>query len=133
MPKFCTVLGVTRKEVDATALRAWGRVGVKVKERRDELGWSQRDAGLAAPGALSEATWASIEDGDGWKSYTRTLRKVCIALRWTEDSIDRIVAGGEPEVKGPAVGRHESDASFIEARVAYLEAQVAELKRGNRQ
>lgn len=80
-------------------------IGDRLRARRDELGFSIRQAAKIA--GFSEGLWRQLESG------TRVLRKgveetvspkpstllaACRALGWSSNSIDLILAGGEPAV-----------------------------------
>lgn len=82
----------------------WGRVGELVKRRRKELRMTQKAAGLLA--RVSDTTWGSVENGRAESYDDDTLIGVCEALGWTPDSIERVLAGGDPEVltAGPTAG-----------------------------
>src|SRR5687768_2738282 len=70
----------------------WPRVGKAVRDRRMDLGRTQRECATAA--GVSEMTWFNLEAGKSVKA--RTSRKASEALGWTPDSIDRILAGKNP-------------------------------------
>lgn len=74
----------------------WTHVAETVKQRRTELGLSQRQAARLA-NDISPTTWGSLEK-HGQPVSTLTAVAICKALRWTADSIDALLAGGEPTV-----------------------------------
>lgn len=102
----------------------WRAVANKVAGRRMQLGLSQKEA--AAKAGISEANWNVIENARQERYKPRTLVGVCRALEWTTDSIDRVLAGGEPTllIRTPA-GQlvHLSDAELAE-QIAALAAEI---------
>lgn len=95
----------------------WERVASAVRTRRESIPLTHRQA-VDAVKAGSISTWSAIERAER-PGYTRaTLTTICNALGWREDSIDRIMAGGEPIVV---------EASDLSRRVAALEAQLEEV------
>lgn len=78
--------------------RDWVRVAETVKRRRVELGLSQRVAARLADD-ISPTTWGQLEKRHQPVSAL-TAGSICKALRWTSDSIDRLLAGGEPVENG---------------------------------
>lgn len=77
----------------------WKRVGDAVKARRLELGLKQREAALR--GRVSDTTWNSVENARRSSFDAATRAGVCRALRWSVDSIDRLLEGARP-VEVPA-------------------------------
>lgn len=81
-------------------------VGSRIEERRDELDLSVRAAAKRA--YVSEGQWRTIESGQRQAGkgvfFTvnprrETRRRVCGVLGWSADSIDRLLAGNEPELR----------------------------------
>lgn len=68
----------------------------RIAERMAELGLSPTDletrSGLTGPGL------APIRRGEIRKYQVRLKRPLCAALGWTPDSIDRLLAGQEPQL-----------------------------------
>ena len=92
-------------------------LGSRVRQRRLELGLTQREASQAA--GVSDSTWLAVESGT--KVSDRTLAGVERAMRWQAGSADDVAAGGEPtETAGPD--------RTIEERLAVIEAELAELR-----
>ena len=108
-----------------------------MKRRRAELGLSQRQAADRAN--VSPTTWGSLET-HAQPVNAITAAGISRALRWTTDSVDRILAGGDPvETNGPdpdevmSFSRAEVDAfadrlHAVEATVVGLRTAVDELK-----
>lgn len=70
----------------------WRRVGVAVRARRG----TRTQEEVAAAAEMSSTVLGEIERGDRDNFTGRTLAKLSTALRWSTDSIDRILAGEEP-------------------------------------
>lgn len=72
----------------------WKNLASHVVKRRKALDWTQAD--LQAAGGPSTATLRHIEgaSSESYKPYI--LRKLERGLRWTDGSVDRCLAGGEP-------------------------------------
>lgn len=93
------------------------RLASRVRQRRLELGLTQRDASIAA--GVSDQTWVNVERGD--KVSDRTLAGVERALGWQAGAAAGVAAGGEPAVTaGPD--------RTVEERLAVIEAELAELR-----
>ncbi|AZF98784.1 immunity repressor [Gordonia phage Maridalia] len=71
------------------------RLGTLVRQRRAELGLTQKDVHQA--GGPTDTTLTKIENGE-WTPGNRknTLRKLDAGLSWTTGSAARVLAGGEP-------------------------------------
>jgi DNA-binding XRE family transcriptional regulator len=110
----------------------WPVVAETVKRRRLELDLSQRAAAIAAD--TSPTTWGNLEKhSQRVDPLSRT--KICRALGWTLDSIDRILDGGEPEeAEGfaplPSMDEVAGRLTTLEEGLAGLRADVrAQLER----
>jgi len=91
-----------------TSRSRWQAVARRVADRRRELGLSV--AAAAARGGVDEATWERVEAA-ARPGYRRHREEgVCRALGWTPGSIERILAGGEPE---PVAARPAKDAPLL--------------------
>lgn len=98
----------------------WERVWRRIDERRVELGWSK--AALYEQTSTSEPTYRKMRGGIGVVADAKR-RAITNALGWTPDSIDLILAGGEPIVVEP-----DTDAlSSLRAEVLEL-AQVVRMQ-----
>lgn len=73
---------------------AWQVAGDQVRARRVELGLTQQEA--AARADVGSSTWLLLERGRQQSFRSLTLAAVARALRWTPDSIDRILRGEDP-------------------------------------
>lgn len=110
----------------------WERVGERVRERRQLLGWTMRQAVERSAGLIKDSTWSSIERNTMPGRYSaRSLYGVCTALGWMPDGIDAILSGQEPRIRPGWEGSVESRIDLLEARVKALtevvEALVADV------
>lgn len=97
----------------------WERVAAAVNARMTDLGMHQQ-VDLVERSGLSDATVRVFMTGvlrDGGPPGKASKSKLCDALGWSTDSIDRLLAGEEPvELVRPSVG--------VESRVELLERRV---------
>jgi transcriptional regulator with XRE-family HTH domain len=102
---------------------AWERVAERVRIRRESLGLKVRD--LAEPSA---STWSILENGHKTTYLASKMRAVCRSLRWTEDSVERLLEGLEPVEAEPSVAVELAEvlARFeaIESRLSRIEARL---------
>jgi DNA-binding XRE family transcriptional regulator len=74
--------------------RDWVRLGTKLREARKLMGLSQTDVAKAI--GATRTPIQAIERGDERSKPTGTQRSYARLVRWTDDSIDAVLAGGEP-------------------------------------
>lgn len=74
----------------------WNRLATLVQERREELGRTQEE--IAADGGPSTTTLTNVEGARAAEYRPKTLRKLEVALGWTRGSVERVLAGGDPEL-----------------------------------
>ncbi|MFH8753004.1 helix-turn-helix domain-containing protein [Streptomyces rimosus] len=74
--------------------RDWMRLGDAIRRERKAAGMSQPALGEAL--GVSRATIQAIERGAEFKKPTPTHRAAAAHFRWTPDSLDAVLAGGEP-------------------------------------
>lgn len=84
----------------------WQRVAVAVAGRRHELGYTVAEICGSVENRISDATWSKLESGRGPSMSRRALNVASRALGWSSDSIERILAGQEPE---PMHGNHDNE------------------------
>ena len=89
---FCEHAGVPRRSTTATSSQ-WAVLADLAQKRRDALGLKAGD--LEAFG-ISRSTVSSIENNKQTSYETQKLINLCQGLRWTADSVDRILAGEKP-------------------------------------
>lgn len=81
--------------MDMDAVRARIHLGNLVRDRREELGLSVREAARRTP--IDRDTWTSLEAGRrSFRSFQR--RKVEHVLGWAAGSIAGILAGNDPRI-----------------------------------
>jgi hypothetical protein len=78
----------------------WARVAKAVLNRRTELGITVAEAVRRSGDTVSAAVWSILENARQDSYRPRTLAGVCRALGWTANSIDQILAGGQPTSAG---------------------------------
>ena len=76
-----------------TTNEAWERVGHAVRNQRLHLGWTQQEASEHA--GVSLATWRLIEAAGRDRYQDLTMRGVCRAFQWPNDTFATLFAGGE--------------------------------------
>lgn len=79
------------KPSTSAPIEKWEVVGDRVRQRRFEL---RLNAGEL--GGVSASTVSSIETKKKTTYETRKLMDLARALGWTDDSIERLLAGAEP-------------------------------------
>jgi len=101
----------------------WARLGEAIRDRRRALGMSQLE--LAQAAGISEAMLRVIERARRTNVRPATLGAVARALGWTRDSVDRVLAGGDPVLD------EDRDRSVAELKRqdAELQARLDEVER----
>jgi DNA-binding Xre family transcriptional regulator len=82
--------------------KTWSDVHAAVDQRRIELGWSKSDLYRAT--GISQATFSRMLRTGAPISSAHKVRGLCDALGWTSDSVNRILAGRQPELAEPVNG-----------------------------
>jgi transcriptional regulator with XRE-family HTH domain len=109
------------------------RVGEPIRRRREQLRLSVR--GVARVAGISEGLWRQVESGrrvlaeDVIRTVSpkpATRAAIAVALGWTPDSIDRLIAGGEPALAAPSAGDTDDE---VAAQLAELEERVVRLEQ----
>ncbi|MFD6024519.1 helix-turn-helix domain-containing protein [Streptomyces griseoluteus] len=77
----------------------WTRLGEKLRAARVALEIEQQE--VAARSGVSRGAIRNIERGD-ISRVSPTVRQYAAIVGWTEDSLDLVLAGGEPKLAGPA-------------------------------
>ena len=80
----------------------WDRLGAALKAAREALSPKLRQDELAAELGVGRSAIQNIERGQAFKKPTPTIRAFARRVGWTEDSVDRVLAGGDP-VDSPSV------------------------------
>lgn len=85
----------TVDDVIDASLEDWKRLGAKIVERRNALGWNREQ--LAYEAHISIRQLSEYESPDEvWKRYPYSIRKVIYALGWSAGDDEVILSGGEP-------------------------------------
>lgn len=115
----------------------WRRVGRRADDRRVELGLKIDDVVAASGGNLSRQTWNLIRKGEGGSARRPgKWAALCHALRWSTDSVERILRGEEPNPVGndqpelPRVNQLEARLDRLELTFYERLDRVEELIRG---
>jgi transcriptional regulator with XRE-family HTH domain len=77
----------------------WTRLGAALAAARDSHQLTQEQA--ASDLSISRSTVQAIEHGRTFKKVTPTIRAYARLLGWTDDSPERVLAGGEPVMREP--------------------------------
>jgi transcriptional regulator with XRE-family HTH domain len=77
---------------------AWDHLGRLIRERRAELGLTQRE--IHSVGGPSPATLYQLESGHRGSYRPHILRRLERALGWDAGSVRRVLAGGMPLLDG---------------------------------
>ncbi|MEV6081276.1 helix-turn-helix transcriptional regulator [Streptomyces sp. NPDC052069] len=76
------------------------RLGAALKATRLARDPKLTQEGAAAALNVSRATVQNLERGTGSAKVSPTVRAYAQLLGWTADSVDRVLAGGEPRIAG---------------------------------
>jgi transcriptional regulator with XRE-family HTH domain len=99
----------------------WNTVGTLMRARMTQLAMDQQD--VVNVSGVSRGTVGPILNGEGGNYRPKNLAKICAALGWTPDSIDRILEGREPAELSPQTDElTEALAAFDRASRALTEA-----------
>jgi hypothetical protein len=120
------------KRPDEPPPRDWEALGQAVEKRRNELGLTIRAAAERSREGgrrgFDEQTWGHIEKATRNNRRVSTLRALCWVLGWTDDSVDLILAGGEPiervdpKPRSPIEAALDEDSSITEAERRVFQA-----------
>lgn len=87
--------------------RDWARLGAALRAGREARGLGQAEVGEAI--GVKRGAMRNIENGSMAKVST-TVRAYARAVGWTDDSIEAVLAGGEPTI-APADGDRDARAA----------------------
>ena len=114
---------MTKPQHPTTSVAVASAIGARCAE----LGMKQAE--LVRASHLSDPTIRRFQRGDTKGTTPATRQKLALALGWTPDSIDRLLAGLEPEsVSRPAGGPASAVDSTALSRLDALEVSVASLQ-----
>lgn len=74
----------------------WDRLGAALQAARQAMTPELTQDELAAELGVGRSTIQNIERGQVFKKPSPTIRAFARRVGWTEDSVDRVLAGGEP-------------------------------------
>lgn len=97
----------------------WMRLATAIERRLGATGATVSE--VAAAAGLSRETVRPILNAVPGNYRPATLAKVSLALGWTGDSIERVLAGGKPRLA-------PQDDQSIEDRITELEARFARIE-----
>lgn len=80
----------------------WARLGTALRSARTQRGLRQED--VAAELGIKRGALANIEHGKG-RRITSTIRSYARLVGWTDDSPERVLAGGDPTPATPPGAR----------------------------
>lgn len=104
--------------------RDWRRLGRALAEAREACGLTQ--IGMTQELKVSIGPIQTIERGAS-KRVTTTIRAYAQRVGWTEESIDRVLAGGDPELRADAPPNNApAGAGSAAGRLAALPARVVQ-------
>jgi transcriptional regulator with XRE-family HTH domain len=95
------------------------RVAVAIRARRDAMALTQVE--MSQLSGVSEPVWGDLETARRENFDRRTLVKVCRALGWSPESIDRIRRGEDPVVLTTAEGAFRAAGTSATAGVGDLQ------------
>lgn len=89
----------------------WARLSKALQAARKARGIGQVELGELV--GVRRSAIQKIERGD-MKKVTPTIRAIARVVGWTDDSVDRVLAGGEPELAEPkAPDEPEAEVAFL--------------------
>jgi DNA-binding XRE family transcriptional regulator len=106
--------------------REWTRLGEKLKAGRIERGMEQQEVASAI--GVKRGAVRNIEVGQVAK-ITMTIRAYARLIGWTDDSVERVLDGGEPTVQESAPTRDSGQAAGGESAKSDLSLEVQESLR----
>lgn len=76
----------------------WDRLGTALQAARQAIEPELTQDDLAVELGVGRSTIQNIERGQAFKRPTPTIRTFARRVGWTDDSVDRVLAGGEPQL-----------------------------------
>lgn len=76
----------------------WDRLGAALQAARQEMAPKLTQDELAAELGVGRSVIQNIERGQAFKKPTPTIRHFARRVGWTDDSVDKVLAGGEPQL-----------------------------------
>lgn len=81
----------------------WKRLGAELRKARKAAGISQVD--LAQAVGIGRSTVQAVERGKEYTKPAAVHRVIARAVGWTDESIELVLAGGEPEALAPPIAQ----------------------------
>lgn len=78
----------------------WDRLGTALQAARQAIEPELTQDDLAVELGVGRSTIQNIERGQAFKRPTPTIRTFARRVGWTDDSVDRVLAGGDPKLTG---------------------------------
>lgn len=78
----------------------WDRLGKALQAARQAVKPTLKQEDLAAELGVGRSAIQNIERGMAFKKPTPTIRTFARRVGWSDDSVDRVLAGGNPELVG---------------------------------
>ncbi|MFI2349767.1 helix-turn-helix domain-containing protein [Streptomyces sp. NPDC019443] len=103
----------------------WDRLGAALQAARQEMAPKLTQDELAVELGVGRSVIQNIERGQAFKKPTPTIRNFARRVGWTDDSVDRVLAGGDPQLTD---GVQESAAQQLPAGPALPTRIEHELK-----
>lgn len=108
----------------------WDRLGAALQAARLAMAPELTQDELAVELGVGRSTIQNIERGQAFKKATPTIRAFARRVGWTDDSVDRVLAGGDPQLadrtQEPTV-RQPSAGPALPARIEHELTQEGEL------
>ena len=76
----------------------WDRLGRALQAARQDMTPELKQDELAVELGVGRSTIQNIERGQAFKKPTPTIRAFARRVGWTDASVDRVLAGGDPEL-----------------------------------
>lgn len=99
----------------------WGRVAAAADARLREMGVPRNYTAMAHASGVSDATWRSLLRDHRPVKRDDKRYEICDYLGWTHDSIQRVLGGGQPQLRPPP----PAATTELERRVLELEHRAS--------
>jgi DNA-binding XRE family transcriptional regulator len=108
----------------------WDRLGAALQAARQGLKPKLKQDDLAAELGVGRSAIQMIEHGHVYTKPTPTIRAYARRVGWSDDSVDRVLAGGEPvlaDAPRRAAGQHPSAGPALPTRIEHELSQEGDL------
>lgn len=115
------------RDVEATADQ-WDHFAKIVRSRRESLGLTQKEVAERSHGMLSAQVLQLVEGAKRARYRRRSLLGLMRVLGWSDESLERTLAGENPEARsaGQASKAVEDALAEIRSGVGHLERALAD-------